>query len=481
MAIGRSNHDGAQRPEVVGPGVPAVEEPYRHNLGLDQDTFYFLYIGEVKALGLNDFLVESLQRIYGRPVDYISIVPDVLSQLPRPNTIVVNPPAAEARSRTGVDHNIRLSTGLFASEVSRCRFVTDLVDRLVERQGHVYVNVFESRPELSIVDGDRVRLVGPDPKLARSLNSKLNQYEMACRLGIPVPSGGCCFSLHEAAWSAREMIVSGHSVFFSQEYSAAGSNSMILTSVREIETRFSDPDCGYLVTRYLEHDHDPTVLGIVANENDVYIASVADQKIEGTRFKGSTFPTVLPDGTVMELKEMTRLVGRHLGELGYRGAFGCDYIVDPRGQVYFIEVNARKQGTTLETALTMKHRLPGHPSFPELEFEAVINGRFPRLLEEMDSGSGSICWGTYNYKAERDLVVTSDLGPMASEPELFRRAAGGDEGGGYTILDHVGKTVCQAPDGFLGRVIAVSADRNGIEPLLKMGIDTLRNTAREID
>lgn len=458
-----------------------MDEPYWDSVRLDPDTFYFLYIGEIKAQGLNDFLVEPLQRLYGRPVDFISIVPDVLARYPRDNTIVVNPRAAEARRMSGMDHNIRIPGVYFASEVSCCPSVIDLVDQLVDRQGHVYVSVFESSPGLDLIDGERVRLIGPDPDLARTFNNKLVQYEMACTLRLPVPPGGCCSSLEGATRNAQELIVRGYSVFLSQEYSAAGSHSIIATSVQEIEDRFSDPDCGYLITRYLEHEHDPTVLGIVAGERDVYIASVADQNIQGTRFRGSTFPTSLPAGIVRDLKEMTRTVGSYLGEQGYRGAFGCDYIVDPEGDIYFIEVNARKQGTTMETALTMKYRIPGHQSFLELEFEAVTEGRFSRPLAEMDSSEGGICWGTYNVKVEKDIVVTSDLPPMVTEQELFRRVAEGSSGAGSVILDHVGKSVRQAPGGFLGRIIAVSSVLDDIEPALEEGRRLLVGTAREND
>lgn len=456
-----------------------MDDPLFQNLNLNSRKAYFLYIGEIKAFGLNHFLCRSLERHYGKPVDFISIVPDVLAEYPHDNIMVVNDRAFEAYRDTGIQHNIRLQVGEFAREVSNNRDVMNLVDRLVHDQGDVFINVFESRPELTFVNGDRVRLIGPDPELARSFNNKLVQYDMACRLGIPVPSGECCPSLQDAATCAQEMIVRGYSVFLSQEYSSAGSNSMIAATLQEIETRFTEPDCGYLVTTYLEHDHDPTVLGIVAGEHDVYIASVADQTIEGTRFRGSTFPTVLPEKTVEDLKEMTRIIGRDLGSKGYRGAFGCDYIVDLEGEVYFIEVNARKQGTTMETALTMDHRLPGHPTFPELEFEAVERGRFPQPLEEMDSTESGICWGTYNYKVDRDILVTSALPPMADERDLFQRVAEGDGDAGYTILDHVGKSVRQTPGGFLGRVIAVAADISVVQSLLEEGKSILRSTVEE--
>ena len=60
------------------------------NLSLDSKTRYFLYIGEIKALYLNEFLREALSGIYGKDAGYIAIVPDVLETYPEEN-ILINP------------------------------------------------------------------------------------------------------------------------------------------------------------------------------------------------------------------------------------------------------------------------------------------------------------------------------------------------------------------------------------------------------
>ena len=132
--------------------------------------------------------------------------------------------------------------------------------------------------------------------------------------------------------------------------------------------RFEDKRQNYLISRYLPHDYDPTVLGVVANENDIYIAGVADQFIEhDTQFVGSVFPTALEENMIIQIEQHTRPVGQWLAREGFRGIFGCDYLVDPEGGVFFIEVNARKQGTAMEFCCTLENTLPkGSAMLPEL-------------------------------------------------------------------------------------------------------------------
>jgi hypothetical protein len=352
--------------------------------------------------------------------------------------------------------------------------VIELVRKICSMQEDVLVNVFESRKELVL--GDSVKVIGPDPVLAEEVNNKLNQREIASGLGLSLPDGGVFHDMASAMDYSATVLKGGGRVFASGAYSAGGSNSIVASSLDQIENRFNESDGSLLVTEYIEHDYDPTVLGIVAGEREVYIASVADQEIRGTRFTGSMFPTVLDRETVIRLKEITRTVGYCLGKMGYRGCFGCDFIVGRSGQVFFIEINARKQGTTMETALTMKQRSPDHPSFPELELSAVLEGTFPEGVIEMDSTEGPIFWGTYNYKAETDLAVEGYVPPVLDEEKLFTQAESGRAG--YIVVEHVGPDTSIAAGGFLARVISVGGSREEVLEGLSRGKEEIRQSLR---
>jgi hypothetical protein len=457
-----------------------MEEPLLNNVRLDPHTYYFLYVGEIKAIGLNHFMLRPFQELHGKPVEFIGVVPDVLAQYPHESIMVVNSEAQEIFQRTGRRHNIRIPADRFAEEVSQSRTVNNLLDRILDNQGELFINVFESKSELSLTDDNRVRLIGPDPDLAYTFNNKITQYQMASYLGIPIPSGKGCSTLADAIDMAETFLKAGDKVFVSGEYSAAGSNSIIANSTREIIHRFPEPENKLLVTRFVEHVHDPTVLGLIAGENEVYIASVADQNVDGTRFRGSTYPTVLGPETVDDLVQMTRTIGLHLGSRGYRGAFGCDYIVDHNGDIFFIEINARKQGTTMETTLTMSHNLPGHPFFPELEFHVATGKGLPEGVREMDPARSLVSWGTFNYKTDRDVLVTCDVDSMIREQELFSGVVNGDfHANGFIIEDHVGCGTTLDAGGFLCRVVAASDRLEPVQRLLRTGIETATDTIRD--
>jgi len=56
-----------------------MSDIYFTNFQLEEDTEYFLYIGELKNYGLNTYLKEALSHIFSRKFDFISIVPDIFN------------------------------------------------------------------------------------------------------------------------------------------------------------------------------------------------------------------------------------------------------------------------------------------------------------------------------------------------------------------------------------------------------------------
>jgi hypothetical protein len=168
-----------------------------------------------------------------------------------------------------------------------------------------------------------------------------------------------------------------------------------------------------------------------------------------------------------------------MGAHGYRGMFGCDFIVDESGQIYFVEVNARKQGTALESTLTMFHRLPEHPTLPEIEFCAITRGKLPQSLTEMDSTRSHICWGTYNVKSERDIRVVQKVTCCQDEAEMFRQVF---QGKGITsraiVEDHLGPGVFQRAGGFIARCISVGKSLSDMNSQLKKKEMQVRSSFR---
>ncbi|WP_457574648.1 ATP-grasp domain-containing protein [Desulfolithobacter sp.] len=451
---------------------------YFSNYSLDPETYYFLYIGELKCYGLNLFLRDMFARTMDRPVAFISIIPDILHQYNYGNIMVISPMLKQLQAISGNRICFRTEPGRFMEAVSEHPAVHELIDRILEHQDHLYINMYESDPNMTLDQRDEVSILGPDKELARKFNNKMVQYEML-RDKIPVIEFETCQSMSDLLFRSEQKRQQwSDGIFVSKVYSAAGAASGITHSQADIVHLFGGDDCIYLMSRYIPHEFDPTVLAVVANEEDVYIAGVADQNIEdGNRFVGSSWPSVLPLDIVHELKEHTRVVGRELGRRGYRGIFGCDYLVDRKNNVYFLEINARKQGTTLEFCYTLEQALPpGSPSLPELEYHAVVCGSFPENTRERADDVVPLHWGTYNYKLKQARSTRGYIPQNPYERETFAKVAKGELLKDFVILEHIGSGLTVLPGTFLARIVSVARNRRDVEEGLRQGKEIIQLT-----
>ena len=450
---------------------------------LEEDTDYFLYVGELKSDSLNQFVRENLSRIHNKKFDYISIIPDIVESYPHRNILVINPLAGDLYAQTRKKFSCRMTPADFAGVVSYSSTVLDLVRKLVKRQGKLYVHVFESLPELTFTRMPGVVLLGPRGQVASMWNNKLYQLQML-KDTVPVIDYKVCGGVREMLDSMEQGLKSWpDGVFVSQPYSAAGTNSFIVHSPDEFRQKLPLPQSTYFISRYVPHEYDPTVLGVVGNEDEVFIAAIADQEIEGgNMFRGSAFPSVLSYKEQLEIKEHTREVGRVLGRSGYRGIFGCDYIVGENGQIFFVEVNARKQGTTMEMCCTLENLLPeDSPSLMELEYYAVTQNRLPSNKVEIKEAMSDLFWRTYNFKVEREVVTRYFLPADEDERELFRQVRKNGIDHKMIIMEHVGHGCSVKPGTFLGRVVAVSRNREILDREIRYGRQLLEESITSME
>lgn len=455
-----------------------MSEIHFSNCRIDQDIDYFLYIGELKNYGLNAYLKEALSRIHNRPFDFIAIVPDVCEQYNYDNLLVINPLAATLECQYGARVCCRIASNEFAACVSENDQVKDMVRQILNQQDRLWVYMYESLESMTLDRIPGVSILGPDKVVAGKLNSKIFQHQALEPL-LPVVDFRICedyASLLETTDPLWEAWTEG--IFVSREYSAAGINSTLARSRDDITRRFGPEEAPFIATRYLPHRHDPTVLAVVAGEADVYVAGIADQHIEGgNRFTGSSFPTVLPGHICDELRRLTVKTGQWMAGQGFRGIFGCDYIVDEEERIRFLEINARKQGTTLEFCCTLEQSLPpGSPMLPELEYFSVTQGSFPGNTVEMDGNPKNLHWGTYNYKIHEKVYTCGYFPQYVRERQAFSKVARGKLKKDFMILEHAGSDFIVAEGSFIGRIVALGDSHASVQQGITQGRRALDTT-----
>ena len=148
------------------------------NFSLSSDNYYFLYIGELKAHGLTDYLTKALAPRCNRPVSCLSIVPDILGEYNYENIIALSPLLARNRKQHGRRISFRTPMQDFAESVSHHPAILEIIEQILTQQAELYLFMFESLPEMTLDRLANVSLLGPEKTLARKLNNKAFQFEL---------------------------------------------------------------------------------------------------------------------------------------------------------------------------------------------------------------------------------------------------------------------------------------------------------------
>ncbi|WP_458700861.1 ATP-grasp domain-containing protein [Sulfurospirillum sp. 1307] len=448
------------------------------NFIYDEEKYYFIFIAELKAYGIGHFFREALSKSYKidiNKIEFISISPDVFEQYNYDNVIIINEEINRENKRQNLNN--------FIKEISNSKYIDSMIDTILENQNELFIYMFETNPYMTLDEKEGVRLIGPNKEIVSTLSDKINLYEIFSTI-VPMANYSVASDYEELIMNADELFAkTKNPLFISLPRSAAGANSIIANNIEDIEKKFSTcKDENFLITEFIPHKADPTTLGVVINEEEIYIAGIADQRIDGTKFKGSTYPSKLSKSEQEEVISQARLVGKEMAKMGYRGIFGCDFIVTDDSKVYFIETNPRKQGTTMEFCCTLRNILPkGAPNLPEIELYAVTkNKKAPKMVEPDFFGEPLICWGTYNYKIEQKLTTHSYLPQQNGEIAMFDNIAKNKINKEFMVVEHIGQDFFVNEGSFLGRVIAVGKTHKDVDDGIDMGRRILNYTIKTV-
>ena len=92
--------------------LSSQKDPVLHyDINLKPGVAYLIYVGEIKAYGLNAFLIPVLEQIYCRPVDCIALIPDVLGRYQYSNLAVLNRESFQYYSSESILVNCRPTAG----------------------------------------------------------------------------------------------------------------------------------------------------------------------------------------------------------------------------------------------------------------------------------------------------------------------------------------------------------------------------------
>lgn len=190
--------------------------------------------------------------------------------------------------------------------------------------------------------------------LRRHLDDKRRAKEIFARAGITTIKGAEAMVNRDSLAAAAEQF--GYPYVARAPFASSGLGTFLVRDAGDAELLLGQPqtDGPWLFEEYAGGGYSLNTTGVVGPQRTtVYAPSV---QILGEPecsdlpfgFCGNDFPTAaaLPERVRQEVAAQTRTLGDHLRELGYRGVFGLDFVIDGRGRVLPCEINPRFQNST---------------------------------------------------------------------------------------------------------------------------------------
>ena len=321
---------------------------------LTNKTKYFFSLLGPRFEAMNELMADSLSRHFGceyKPIYIFSSHPN--RYFAKENYIVLNEHAYDIENDLKENVIYLQEYEDLNEEFLNLPFIKKLSDKLFKKQGQIAIYSFTTS-FLKVTD-PRWLIIGPSPTIATHYDNKIKHYELFEKLNLPRNKA-------RIFKNKDDLLKKNHTFpgYITASYTSGGNESRLIYSKKMLENFLSglrniNAKNGFLVADIFEHIATmPNVSAIVTEINKTNILVISDQIMRGNRYLGNIYPSSISPKHIKQIKQITLKIGNYLSKEGYRGLFGCDFLINKKGKLVVIDLNPRRQGGYACNALALK-------------------------------------------------------------------------------------------------------------------------------
>jgi hypothetical protein len=301
-------------------------------------------------------------------------------------------------------------------------------------------------------------VLGPDSELVREYSSKINAYDLAKKIDIPVLDGSITNSLEEAVELFANKKDWEKGAFVTSERGSGGNSAKHIESLEELkEFRFAPP---LLLTKWVTKESSPNSQVLVGRDESLYLGATDQIIVNGVEYFGNIFPSHLEQTTQDKIRRYSLKLANEMRKSGYRGFTGFDWIVTPENDIYFGEINPRKNRSSSMLVSALEQNKPRDIySITELEALATLNEGWDNVREWQPKEG--INWGMRLFKTWGHARVKRDILPEYEDSTIMQEE---DKASSVLNFPQAGTYLEKFPGKHdLARIIAVGNSRREVE------------------
>jgi len=287
---------------------------------------------------------------------------------------------------------------------SNNEFINDLVGGLYKKQGKIPLISFMSQQlTLNGKIKNKIKLICPDNKISDFLDNKVNQIKIFNKLKISIPETKIYKNFNSILKNINNI---KFPVFISSFTTKGGEGNAIIYNKKELEIfykKIKDKDSKkgkFFIAKYIENVViSPASHAIILGKNKVQVVNISDQILNGIKYEGNIHPSKASHENQEKIKETMIKLGKYFSKLGFRGLFGCDFIIDKNGNLYISEVNPRRMAHYLMILLMSKKI-----DLLDIELSVFLGKKIPEFT--YDDLQCDFAWSNKKIKSDTGFAIT---------------------------------------------------------------------------
>ncbi len=345
-----------------------LEKRIEHKIFTDECEYFFTFLNDRFEYTV-ELWIKELEKKFNKKFKPIWILSSKQNNIFKKNNfIIINKELKKIKK----DHIVYLEDYEdINKEFSESKFINQLIDKLSKKQDRVFILGFTSS-HLNIKNS-KVKILGPSPKIATLFDNKIEHVKLFRHLNLPRNKTRIYKNITAIKQNEK------YPFYISASYTSGG---------HESETIYSEKDLNkfYLKIRKINRKHpflvanlitsiklSPNINAIVCGKNDTRIVCITDQILRGNQYLGNIYPTKATTKERVEMIKITKKVGNYLAEQGFKGAFGLDYIIDFKKNIFPVDLNPRRQGGYLTNICMALPKI----NIPRIELKIALGESIP--------------------------------------------------------------------------------------------------------
>lgn len=356
---------------------------YKH-LQIEQGKSYFFTGLTNRFDHANDAFKKALDDFFGCDFEPIYIFQNMPAKhYLKENFIVVN---NKLIGKDPFKNVLGLKCEELNHDINKSQEFRNLTKKILKKQEKVFLLLFTT--SFLNIDQDNIIPIGPKPDIANYYDNKLTQFQLFESLGFDHTN----YRFYTELQKIEELETLPF--YITSPFTSGGLESKAIFNFSEMRSfikgwrEFSKSQI--IVTDYIDGaDYFPHATAIVYGKNKVRVLGLIDQILEGNSYVGNVYPSEVPEEIQERIRKMILKVGKAISQKGFRGLFGCDFMVKG-SRILIHDLNPRREGSYGMFQLMIGEKLAASELFIALGIEKC-------LVSEKDYNK-TFCWGHAKVK-----------------------------------------------------------------------------------